>query len=140
MNIDQRLLDQLLRHEGYRQHPYKDSVGILTIGIGRNLEDVGISEDEAKYLLRNDVREARDMCRSSFPWFSDLDKVRQDAIVNMCFNLGITRLKGFKNMLSAMEAKDYNEAAHEALDSKWAFQVGKRAQDIAHMIREGLYP
>jgi len=139
MNLT-RLEDLLIQHEGYRQFVYKDSVGISTVAVGRNLEDVGISEDEARYLLRNDIQNARRECSNNFSWFNDLDQVRQDAIVNMCFNLGITRLKGFKKMIKAMLEKDYHEAAAQALDSKWKSQVGRRAGDIVHMFITGKYP
>ena len=136
-----RRLENLLElHEGYRQHPYKCTAGKVTIGIGRNLDDVGISPDEARYLLRNDVRVAIDQCNRAFSWFDDLDQVRKDAIVNMCFNIGITRLKGFKKMLAALSVKDYQKAAEEALDSKWAKQVGRRSEDIVYMLIEGKYP
>ena len=139
MNL-KRLEDLLIVHEGYRQFPYKDTVGKLTVGIGRNLDDVGVSMDEARYLLRNDIRIAKDQCVRNFYFFEDLDQVRQDALVNMCFNMGITRLKGFKKMLKALSEKDYQKAAEEALDSKWAKQVGRRSEDIVYMFIEGKYP
>ncbi len=136
-----RRLENLLElHEGYRQHPYKCTAGKVTIGIGRNLDDIGISPEEARYLLRNDIRIAKEQCKQSFPWFDDLDQVRKDAIVNMCFNIGITRLKGFKKMLSALSLNDFQKAAEEALDSKWAKQVGRRSEDIVYMLIEGKYP
>jgi len=135
-----KLEDQLIIHEGYRQFPYKCTADRLTIAIGRNLDDVGITQDEARYLLKNDIRHARSQCELAFPWFSGLDPVRQDAIVNMCFNLGISRLRGFKKMLTALKEKDFHKAAEEALDSKWAKQVGRRSEDIVHMFITGEYP
>lgn len=135
-----KLEDQLIKHEGYRQFPYHDTVGKLTIAIGRNLDDVGISSEEAKYLLKNDIQKCIKQLNDGFYWFSDLGLVRQDALINMCFNLGFTRLNGFRNMLLAFAEGDYDEAAKQALDSKWATQVGKRSQDIAYMIKEGEYP
>ncbi len=135
-----RLEDQLLIHEEYRRFPYKDSVGILTVAVGRNLDDVGISKNEALYLLANDVLKARNECVRTFTWFDDLDDVRQDAIVNMCFNMGINRLKTFRKMARAFSEKDYDEAAQQALDSKWANQVGRRSEDIIYMFITGEYP
>ena len=132
-----RLEDLLIEHEGYRRFVYKDSVGIETVGIGRNLVDVGLSVDEARYLLRNDIQDARRECSNNFSWFNDLDQVRQDAIVNMCFNLGITRLKGFKKMIAACERHDWETASVEMMDSKWANQVGQRAVRLSDTMRKG---
>jgi lysozyme len=125
------ILTLLTKHEGVRLTPYRDTVGKLTIGIGRNLDDVGISRAEADYLLANDVRTAQATLTTAFPWFVSLTPVRQDVLVNMCFNMGIGRLKGFKKMLVAMEQGDTLTACHEMLDSKWAHQVGQRANDLA---------
>lgn len=135
-----QLEDQLIKHEGYRQFPYRDTVGKLTIGIGRNLDDVGITDDEAKYLLRSDIKKCIQQLEDAFYWFPNMNQARRDALTNMCFNLGFTRLNGFRNTLIALADEDYELAAKEALDSKWARQVGKRANDIAYMIKEGLYP
>ena len=135
-----KLEEQLIKHEGYRKHPYIDTVGKLTVAIGRNLDDVGITKEEAVMLLRSDLKHCEEDLAGTLPWFQTLDPVRQDALMNMCFNLGIVRLTGFKNMLEALKEGRYHDAAREALDSKWAKQVGKRADDISHMIRNGEYP
>jgi len=136
------LLDQLKKHEGVRSHVYDCPMGYQTIGVGRNVDPnggIGLSDDEIDYLLENDIRRCeRELDR--FKWFSDLDVVRQDALINMCFNLGFTRLLKFKNMLGALAEEKYMLAAAEALDSKWAQQVGQRAKDIAHMFEHGTYP
>jgi lysozyme len=122
--IEDLVLD-LIHDEGFRQHPYKDSVGVLTIGYGRNLEDVGIKAYEAKYLLTQDIRRAITESNAVFSWLQGCpDNVRR-GLYNMVFNLGMPRLKGFKKMLAALEAGDYSKAADEALDSKWAKQVGR---------------
>ena len=133
------LVQQLMRHEGYRQYPYTDTVGKLTIGVGRNLDDVGISEDEATHLLENDILVARNELLFAFPAFSQMQPVRQDALINMVFNMGITRFKGFKNMISALVAQNYPLAADEMLDSKWARQVGSRADELAYQMRTNSY-
>jgi lysozyme len=136
------LLDQLKLHEGSRTHAYECPMGYLTIGVGRNIDAIGglgLSDDEINYLLRNDIERCyREL--EVFSWFMDLDQVRQEALVNMCFNLGFTRLLKFKNMLSSLAEGRYKLAAADALDSKWAKQVGQRAKDIAHMLELGQYP
>lgn len=134
-----RLIDTLVRHEGLRRLAYEDSVGVLTIGVGRNIEEVGLSDDEIYYLLKNDIRRCETELDNSFRWYKDLDQVRQEAMINLCFNLGITRLRKFKLALRAMEVKDYEDAADEFLDSLWATQVGQRAVEVTYMIRFGAY-
>ena len=136
-----KLSDQLRIHEGVRKHVYLCSAGYETIGVGRNIAEsgLGLSDDENDYLLENDIQRCyRELL--VFPWFIDLEPVRQDAMVNLCFNLGITTLKKFSNALASMEAGAYSDAAEHFLDSRWASQVGNRAQEVAHMIRTAEYP
>ena len=134
------LKEQLVRHEGLRLKPYRDSVGLLTIGVGRNLDDVGISESEALVLLDHDIDRARADLARAFPWTQNLDPVRRDALTNMCFNIGIGRLRGFAKMLAALQAGNWVEAAEQALDSKWAVQVGSRSHELAKQFITGAYP
>ena len=136
-----KLVAQLRRHEGVRTHFYRCTSGVATIGVGRCIEpgSLGLSNDEIDYLLENDIKR----CQAellAFSWFIDLDSVRQDAMVNLLFNLGMTRLLQFKNALTAMEANDFNTAAEEFMDSRWATQVGNRADEVCEMIRTGRYP
>lgn len=136
-----KLSDQLRIHEGVRTHFYRCTSGLATIGVGRCIEEgsLGLSDDEIDYLLENDIRR----CKSellAFSWFIDLDSVRQDAMVNLLFNLGMTRLLGFKNALAAMGRSDFITAADEFMDSRWAQQVGNRADEVCEMIRTGRYP
>ena len=131
------LVEQLLADEGLRLKPYTDTVGALTIGVGRNLDDRGITAAEAKFLLVNDIKIAEEDLTRNAPWWWNLDKPRQEALVNMCFNLGWPRLARFEKMLEALKAKDFDTAATEALDSKWADQVGDRAKRIAEVFRGG---
>lgn len=133
----QDALDQLTRHEGLKLKPYRDTVGKLTIGVGRNLDDVGISIDEAMLMLDNDFDTAEQELQARFPLTRDLDGPRYYALVNMCFNLGVSRLAMFKKMWSAIADGDWDRAADEALDSKWARQVGNRATELAQMLRNG---
>ena len=131
------LKDMLIRHEGLRLHPYRDTVGKLTVGVGRNLDDLGITEDEALYLLTNDLDRCYCELDKALPWWRELNEARRAVLLNMCFNLGWPRLSGFKEMMLCLQAGSYARAASEALDSKWARQVGDRALRIAKLIREG---
>lgn len=132
-----RLAAQLRRHEGVRAKPYTDTVGKLTIGVGRNLTDRGLSHDEVDVLLANDLELAQQECERSFAWYAALDSVRQAALVNLCFNLGLPRLLGFRHALAAMAAGDFALAADEFADSRWARQVGDRAVELCGQIRSG---
>jgi lysozyme len=122
---------ELKRDESVRLKPYRDTVGKLTIGVGRNLDDVGITAHEADFLLTGDIANAIHDLDMALPWWGNLSEVRQRALLNMCFNLGIHRLLGFRNMLEALRKGEYVEASNQALNSKWAQQVGSRAQRIA---------
>lgn len=132
----EKLKLQLMRHEGIRLKPYLDTVGKWTIGVGRNLSDVGISHDEAQFLLENDIDACVRDC-ATFPWFADLDPVRQRVIVDMRFNLGPSKLRGFTNTLAAVGRGDYAQATRGMLASKWAKQVKGRAVRLAEMMRTG---
>lgn len=131
------IIEQLKRDEGTRLKIYQDSVGKWTIGTGRNLSDVGISQDESDFLLKNDIDKATQQLAESIPWTSQLDDARHGALVNMAFNLGIHGLMGFKNTLAMIQAGDYTRAAANMLDSKWAEQVGPRAHRLAKQIETG---
>ncbi len=134
--IDELIAD-LRRDEGLRLKPYRCTAGKLTIGYGRNLEDVGIFPDEAEYLLRNSTEGVLAELDRAMPWWRDMSENRQRAFANMAYNLGLDRLRGFRRMLAALQAGDYEEAARQALDSLWARQVGDRARRIAGLIGEG---
>lgn len=133
------LKQQLKRDEGLRLFSYVDTVGKLTIGYGRNLADVGISSAEADYLLDNDIRKAEGELLQALPWVVNLDDARQAVLVNMAFNIGVHGLLGFRNMLSALEAGVYEEAAKEMEASRWAEQVGARAQRLIVQMRTGVF-
>lgn len=134
-----KLLEMLIRHEGMKLKPYTCPSGKLTIGVGRNLEDMGISKDEALTLLENDVaRLALELW--PFDWYNRLSPVRQEVILNMAFNVGVTRLLKFKKMISCLKAEDFTGAASEMLSSQWSAQVGKRATELAEMMRSDSYP
>lgn len=131
------IYEQLRRDEGVRLLPYGDTVGKLTIGVGRNLTDVGLSEDEIEFLLRNDVEKAYRQLHTGFSWFEGLDPVRQGALVNMAFNMGFVRLAGFHRFIDSLQEGDWDAASVNMLDSLWAKQVGMRAMRLAEQIRLG---
>jgi lysozyme len=133
------LREMIKRHEGVETHAYKCSQNKTTIGVGRNIDPdggIGLSEAELDYLLNNDINRCIGEL-SGFVWFPDLNEARQNAIIDMVFNLGITRFKGFKNAIDAMSKSDFETAADEFYDSRWAKQVGNRAIEICEMIRKG---
>lgn len=132
------LFDQLKRDEGLRLKPYTDTVGKVTIGYGRNLSDVGILPGEAEVMLKNDVEKVRHNLMA-FSWYLNLDSVRQAAVENMAFNLGVVGLLHFPHLLQALDTQDWERASREALDSKWATQVGDRAQRIAKQLETGVW-
>ncbi len=129
------ITDDLKRDEGLRLKPYLDSVGKVTIGYGRNIDDVGITEREAEAMLANDIARTLADLNRALPWWRKLPSRQQRGLQNMCFNLGLPRLLGFKKMLAALKSGDRKRAAEEALDSKWAGQVGERAERIAELFR-----
>jgi len=142
VNKMDRLIEQLKRHEGVETHAYKCSSGKLTIGVGRNIDPeggIGLTMDEIEYLLSNDILRCIKELSTEYPWFGDLDEVRQEAIINIFLNLGATRFRLFKRALSAMEEGNYETASTEFLDSLWAKQVGGRALELTDIIRSGEY-
>lgn len=143
---------RLAFHEGCVLKPYKCPAGKLTIGVGRNLEDnpltpeekkacgdlsQGITKNAAYMLLRNDVTRCEEELRKNIPFYTKLPVERQYALLDMCFNLGISRLLKFKKMLKAMEEKNFKLAAYECLDSNYARQLPNRSKRIAHLIGTG---
>lgn len=125
------LKDQLILHEGLKLKPYKCTAGKLTIGVGRNIEDIGITEDEARALLDNDILRVAQELDNGLPWWRDLSDVRQRVLLDMAFNLGTPTLMKFKNTLGLIEAGDFVGASEEMLRSRWAEQVGQRALTLS---------
>ncbi len=165
VSLNSLSLEQLLiRHEGIRYKPYLDSVGKLTIGVGRNLIDkwfspeetelifatqqaskeemldylyqTGLSQMQILTLLAHDIGEALSAA-IYFPWFVRLTKPRQNVIVSMIFNMGLKKVTQFENMIDAIALGDYEKASFEMLNSKWADQVGRRALELSEMMRFG---
>ncbi len=136
MNL-QTMRDELLLDEGLKLKPYRCTAGKLTIGVGRNLDDVGITRAEALQMLENDIQRTAIELDAKLPWWRSMDEVRQRVILNMAFNLGVPGLLGFKNTLAAVQAGKYEDAAKGMLASRWAGQVGARAQRLAQMMATG---
>lgn len=130
-----QLREDLKRDEGLRLTPYADTMGKLTIGYGRNLTDRGIDATEAEILLADDIATVCAELDRELPWWPKCPDDVQRGLVNMCFNVGIHGLLGFKRMLSCLHAGDYLGASREALDSDWAKQVGERANRIAELFK-----
>ena len=137
VNQADKLRQQIRMHEGVEYKVYEDTEGIKTVGVGRNLEDRGLSDDEIDYLLSNDIDICVKELEQTFDWYDDLDDIRKRVLIDMMFNLGMPRLKGFVNMLKAIEAGAWKNAAVEMLDSKWAEQVGNRASRLSEMMESG---
>ena len=126
----------LKKHEGFRSKPYKCTAGKLTIGYGRNIEDNGITVDEALFLLENDIKKTIDSCNSNFSWFKDSSSNVQLVVVNMVFNMGLNGFKKFKKTINLIENKEYKKASIEMLNSHWAKQVKGRALELSELIKK----
>ena len=134
-----KLINTLRRHEGVKNTLYKCTSDKWTIGVGRNLEDVGLSEEEIDMLLQNEITRTEELLDEYMDWWSNLDYVRQDAMINFVFNVGIGTAMKFKKAMTALEEGDYEIAADEMMDSNWSKQVGDRAVEVTEMIRTGEY-
>lgn len=132
----ERVAARIRKSEGLSYLPYKCPTGHLTIGYGHNLEH-GISIEAAELLLRQDIEIAAKQVKNAFIWWPKLTEARFYVLVDMTFNMGISRLCGFKKMLTAVEQGDYQTAAKEMLASKWAVQVGRRAAELSKIMKKG---
>ena len=131
-----RLRNTLIRHEGLKLLPYKCTAGKLTLGVGRNIEDRGISKETAMQMLDEDIEICLNELMERLNYFENLPTEVQETLVNLCFNMGISRLMKFQLMLGAIQAGQYELAAKELLDSRYARQVGKRAEELADILRQ----
>lgn len=136
MNYE-KLQAQLIVDEGKRARVYSDTVGKLTVGVGRNISDRDFSDDEIALMLKNDIAIVERELDKQLPWWRKMTDARQNCLANMAFNLGVPRLLGFKKALAAMQAERWESASDELLDSTWSRQVGQRAIRIAAVIRKG---
>ncbi len=127
----------LMRHEGFRSRVYKCTAGKSTVGFGRNLDDVGITEEEALLLLRNDILKVEQQLKAALPWTETIDRVRRDVLLNMAFQMGITGLLKFTSTLKAVKDHRWEDAASGMRNSLWAKQTPARANELAEMMRTG---
>lgn len=132
--------DLLRLHEGVRQFPYRDSVGKLTIGVGFNLDDVGLYPEEMDFILKNRLKKVASELYDHLPWITSLNSARTAVLLDMGYNLGVPGLLKFRKMIEAMRTFRWGDAAAEMLDSKWAGQVGRRAVRLAAMMETGQWP
>jgi lysozyme len=133
----ERLVESIKKHEGLSLKPYRCTADKLTIGYGRNLDDVGISNAEALAMLENDIESCCKELDKNFPGWRGHDDIRQNVLVEMRFNIGMAGLNKFTKMWAALDAKDYNEAAKQMLLSQWAVQVGQRAKTLSDRMKAG---
>lgn len=133
----QALKERLTLEEGKRNKPYRDPVGKLTAGIGRNIDDVPFSDDEIDLMLTNDINRAIADLDRRLPWWRTLSPNRQSVLVDMCFNMGINKLLGFVNTLRKMQAGDYKGAAEGMQQSLWYAQVGNRGKALVDLMIKG---
>lgn len=157
---DDTCIQRLMFNEGCKLKSYRDTVGKLTIGIGRNLDDnpltieeqcyIGhncrtlfISNEQAAYLCRNDLKKVRADLDRELPWWRDLCPDRQYVMIDLCFNMGIGNknkgLLSFKNTLPLIAQGYYAKAGEQLLHSKYAKEVGKRAERNAYCLKYGTY-
>lgn len=127
-------------HEGRRKLPYVDTVGKISIGIGHNLTDLGLTDSQVDAIFEIDLFAAIETCNRLFPHFNSMDPVRRLVVLDMAFNLGFNKLAGFTNTIGFINDGNYIQAARNMLASKWAKQVGSRADRLAEMMRTGEYP
>ena len=163
--MKQKLIEQLIRHEGEKLQVYKCPAGFLTIGVGRNLEtkgltkteceklNLGVSEknsviakletrgitkEESRYLLSNDIDYFTTELTNTLDWFEKLPKEAKMVLVDMAFNLGVSGLLKFKNTIALIEKGLYDEASKEMLNSAWKYQVGNRAVELSDQLRTAM--
>jgi len=132
---NERLRETIIRHEGTRLDMYQDTLGIWTVGVGHNIEEKGISQAVMELMLEEDLAEAVSELKRSVSFFSKMPEQVQEALVNLAFNMGIPRLMQFKKTLAYLRDGNFEAAADELLDSRYAEQVGRRADEVADMIR-----
>jgi lysozyme len=132
------IAERLKVEEGFSAKPYQDSKGVWTIGYGTNI--TLISRDEAEWLLHNRLSLAADALLAALPWAEALDDARLRVLVDMAYNMGVARLLEFHNTLAAVQRHDWQAAHDGMLASQWAKDVGRRATQLADMMRTGMEP
>jgi lysozyme len=135
-----KLESLLTLHEGSKRFPYRCTAGKLTIGIGFNLDDVGLYPEEISFIFANRINLVCKRLHAELPWFERLDEVRQAVLIDMGYNLGVDGLLKFKNTLGYVQRGEYDLAALGMMKSLWSRQVGRRAERLADMMKTGQWP
>ena len=142
----------IILHESSQQFAYNDRTGKplcpqgdarVTIGVGRNIDvrgGPGLRESEIQFMLANDLEEGEHLLSRTFPWFDALSDVRRAVLIDMHHNLGMQRLKRFEQTLASVAAGNYRKASLQMTQSRWARQVGSRAQRLAEMMQSNEWP
>lgn len=141
-NLMKQATNQIKQHEGLVLHAYDDHLGYATIGYGRLIDKRkggGITEQEAQYLLNNDIAKVYDSLNQALPFFKSLSEPRQGVLINMAFQLGVAGLLKFKRTLSLIESGDYQGASENMLKSLWAQQTPNRANEMAQQMRDNVW-
>ena len=128
--------EQLILHEGLELKAYECPSGYTTVGVGRNLDTKGISEDEAMILLDNDISEIKQQLEN-YDWYKQLDDIRKKVIIDMVFNLGLSGFLKFENTIQCLKDEEYIAAGNEMRNSRWFHQVGQRAERLIEMMQTG---
>lgn len=156
MVSDNEIIQRLVANEGFRTSPYRCSEGKLTIGVGRCLDTnpltkeelayIGhdcrtkpITKDQAFYLLRHDIQTVKEQMYRNFPWVKNLNDDRQYSLLDMIFQMGVARVKGFKKTLLFLSTGNYTQAGAELLDSNYARQTPARARRNSFCFKFGIY-
>lgn len=131
------VVDETKQEEGFRSRPYLDTKQVLSIGWGTNIAQ-GIDHTEADFLLRHRLSLRMRECIRVFPWYVHLDDERKAVVLQMAYQMGTDGVAGFRKFCAAMVIGDYETAADEMLDSKWAREDSPaRAARLARRMRRG---
>lgn len=137
--MDRELIEHVKKSEGFRTAAYQDTEGVWTIGYGTNLQTLEIDAELAEKWLMLRLEGALRALRG-YSWFPKLNKARQNVVIDMVYNLGMTRFHGFQKFRAALAEGDFARAKKEMLDSKWAGQVKGRAIWLADVMEGGVWP
>ena len=126
---------ELEMDEGYKKAPYRDTVGKITIGVGRNLTDNGLSDSEIDFMLENDIENCYKQLQQKYPWFLSLPEPQQRVMINLCFNMGLNRLAQFGTFLGFMSRREFAQAAADLETTAWYEQVGERGPRMVERLK-----